>query len=56
LEKIGRKNLTLEAIYSDVLEVYPNLNSLSIHTSKMIPSLALFENKLVWGSGDVDDF
>lgn len=48
-EKLTRANLTVDNMYSEVLDVSPNLNDLSIHTSIMIPSQGRFESKLVWG-------
>lgn len=48
-KKLGHDNLTVERAYSEVLDVWPNLNDLSIHTSIMVPSQGRFESVPVWG-------
>lgn len=48
-EKLGLDNLSVDRMYNEVLDVYPNLNHLSIHSSIMIPSQGTIKSQLVWG-------
>ena len=57
-EKLGHANLTVERGYSEVLDVSPNLNQISIHSSIMIPSQGIFKSQKKWGTKEfeVSDF
>jgi len=47
--KLGHDNLTVERAYNEVLNVWPNLNQISIHSSIMVPSQGRFQSQPVWG-------
>ena len=41
-------------MYSDVLEVWPNLNLKTIHSSVMVPALKIFQTRFETASNNTD--
>ncbi|CDW76110.1 UNKNOWN [Stylonychia lemnae] len=52
-EKVGR-NATIDAIYQNVLQEWPNLNYMSIHSAQMSAALGLFQVEKIYAYDQTD--
>ena len=56
MDALTRNNTDTNSVFSKVLNVEPNLNSLSVYGAVMVPKTGLFVGEIVNGTYRADDF